>query len=97
MLKKVKNALIVTMLASSLAACATGTQENAGGMKMDRPMCKEMMEQKKCCCPMMQNQDAMRTSGMMTGGDMKMMQCKPAETAAPAAADHEEHHPADMK
>jgi hypothetical protein len=106
MLTKMKSALIIVALASSLSACAatTGPKGSMAGMKMDHAMCQKMMDGKECgCCKMMQNQDMMRTSGMMTGGNMKMMQCmpmqrtgveKPSASTKQDKADHKAHHPA---
>lgn len=106
MLTKMKNILIIVALASSLSACAatTETKGSMAGMKMDRAMCQKMMDGKECgCCKMMQNQDMMRTSGMMTGGNMKIMQCMPMQksevkqtpvSTKPDNVDHKAHHPA---
>jgi len=105
MLTQVKNILILSALASSLAACSTTNQPMGGmsGMKMDTPMCKKSCE----CCKMMQGQEDMRTSGMMTGSGMKPMMCMPPQETekkipvkktAPKPspkpdAEHKEHHP----
>lgn len=110
MFTQVKNILIISALASSLAACSRTDQTTGmSGMKMNPAMCKEMMEKKGCdCCKMMQNQESMRTSGMMTGSGMKPMMCMPTQQAekktpvkkaAPKAspkadeAEHKAHHP----
>lgn len=104
MLTQIKNVLIISALASSLAACSA-TTGGMSNMKMNHEMCKEMMQKKDCaCCKMMQGQEDMRTSGMMTGG--KQMMCKPKQPEqTPASvtepkseqkaeeAEHEAHHP----